>query len=81
MINLDQNKKKQDGKKNLDWLAGQPIQHCYKMTKKRPCTQSDLLKKELWNKNLAKKSTNTQKIELRQAPNGCSRVPPIDTSE
>jgi hypothetical protein len=29
----------------------------------------DLLKKELWNKNLAKKSTNTQKIELLQAPN------------
>jgi hypothetical protein len=28
----------------------------------------DSLKKELWNKNLAKKSTNTQKIELRQAP-------------
>jgi hypothetical protein len=28
-----------------------------------------LLKKELWNKNLAKKSINTQKIELWQAPN------------
>jgi hypothetical protein len=27
-----------------------------------------LLKKELWNKNLAKKSTNTQKIESWQAP-------------
>jgi hypothetical protein len=27
-----------------------------------------LLKKELWKENLAKKSTNTRNIELRQAP-------------
>jgi hypothetical protein len=54
MENLDQIKK------NLDWLAGQPIQICYKMTRKRPCTQSEFAKK--------KNSTNTHKIELRQAP-------------
>jgi hypothetical protein len=35
--NLEQNKNL-DRQKNLDWLAGQPIQICYKMTKKRPCT-------------------------------------------
>jgi hypothetical protein len=26
-------------------LAGQPIQICYKITKKRPCTQSGFAKK------------------------------------
>jgi hypothetical protein len=34
----------------------------------------DLLKKELWNENLAKKRKKTQQIESRQAPNcvpGC----------
>jgi hypothetical protein len=38
------------------------------MTKKRPCTQSGFAKKKLWNKNLAKISTNTQKNEFWQAP-------------
>jgi hypothetical protein len=32
--NLDPNL---DGVKNLDWLAGQPIQIFHKNTKKRPC--------------------------------------------
>ncbi len=40
IINLNQTKKNLDGKKNLDRLASQPIQFCYKMTKKRPCTHS-----------------------------------------
>jgi hypothetical protein len=39
------------------------------MTKKRPCAQSGFAKKELSNKNPAKKSTNTQKNEFWQAPN------------
>jgi hypothetical protein len=39
------------------------------MTKKRLCTQSGFAKKELSNKNPAKKSTNMQKIEFQQAPN------------
>jgi hypothetical protein len=39
------------------------------MTKKRLCTQSGFAKKELSNTNSAKKSTNIQKNELRQAPN------------
>ncbi len=61
-------KKYLDRENNLDHLASQPIQICYKMTKKRPCTQSGFTKKELWNENLVKKRTNTQKIELRQVP-------------
>jgi hypothetical protein len=39
------------------------------MIKKRPCTQSGFAKKELSNKNPAKKSTNTKKNEFWQAPN------------
>jgi hypothetical protein len=39
------------------------------MTKKRLCTQSGFAKKELSNKNPAKKSTNTQKIKFWQATN------------
>jgi hypothetical protein len=39
------------------------------MTKKGRVHNLDLLKKELSNKNPAKISTNTQKIEFWQAPN------------
>jgi hypothetical protein len=39
------------------------------MTKKKPCTQSRFDKKELLNKNSAKKITNIGKIELWQASN------------
>jgi hypothetical protein len=38
-------KKNLDRENNLDRLPGQPIQICYKMTKKRPCTQSGFAKK------------------------------------
>ncbi len=55
--------------KNLDRLAGQPIQICYKITKKRPCTQSGFAKKRtLEQKSCKKKEKKTQQIELRQAP-------------
>ena len=53
IINLDENKQKNlDGEKNLDQLAGQPIQICYKMTKKRLCTQSGFAKKNTGTKFL-----------------------------
>ena len=50
-------KKKQ--KKNLEWLAGQPIK---KNQKKGLVNDLDLLKNELWNAILAKKRKNTQKL-------------------
>jgi hypothetical protein len=41
------------------------------MTKKRQCTQFGLAKKMTLEQNAAKKSTNTQTIKFRQAPNAC----------
>jgi hypothetical protein len=52
----------------MDWLAGQLIQICYEMTKEGCLHNLDSLKKELSNKNPAKKSTNTRKIKFWQAP-------------
>jgi hypothetical protein len=55
------NKKNLDREKNLDWLAGQPIQICYKMTKKRPCTQSEFAnKRTLEQKSHLKKHKHTK---------------------
>jgi len=54
---------------NLDRLAGQPIQICYKMTKSQPWKNLDSLNLELWNDFFAKKGKKHEKIELRQAPN------------
>ncbi len=51
-----------------DWLAGQPIQICYKMNKNRPRTQSEFAKKELSNKNPAKKSTTHKKSNFGKPP-------------
>jgi hypothetical protein len=53
---------------NLDRLSGQPIQICYKMTKKRPCKNISSLNLELWNIFFIKNIPKTPKIELWQSP-------------
>jgi hypothetical protein len=57
-------------------LAGQTIQIWNKKTKKRPCLVNDLdlLKKELWSINFAKKSKKTPKNKLQQAPSTIDMV-------
>jgi hypothetical protein len=45
-------------------LAGQPIQICYKMTKKRPCTQSGFAKKRTLEQKILLKKTQTHKNQI-----------------
>jgi hypothetical protein len=54
--------------KNLDRLAGQPIQIFPKNTKETPCKQSGLAKKNLSEKKTAKKTQKTQKTNYGRHP-------------
>jgi hypothetical protein len=54
-------KKKLDRENTLDRLAGQPIQICYKMTKKSSCTQSGFAKKKNSGTKISLKKTQTHK--------------------
>ncbi len=51
----------------IGWPANR-LRFVTKWLKRGRVHNLDLLKKELWNKNLAKKSTNTLWIDLQQAP-------------
>jgi hypothetical protein len=65
MENLDP---KSGLQKNLDRLAGQPIQICYKMTKKRPCTQSGFAKKRTLEQKSCKKKKKHNKLNYGWHP-------------